>query len=154
LSRICRAVSINVPHSPRCPLFTIPDLATALATLRHAGPKKMRLVIDTLHLVRSGAGAKDIAALDSELIGYVQLCDGRMQATREQYMYEARFERMAPGAGEMPLLDILAALPRHLAVGLEIPMRAQAETGVGPLERLQPCVAGAQELFDRLQLKA
>jgi sugar phosphate isomerase/epimerase len=133
------------------PLFTIPDLATALAALRHAGERRMRLVIDTLHLVRSGAGAKDIAALDSNLIGYVQLCDGGMRATREQYMYEARFERMAPGTGEMPLFDILSALPRHLVVGLELPLRAQAEAGVGPRERLRPSVAGARELLDRLQ---
>jgi sugar phosphate isomerase/epimerase len=132
------------------PVFTIPDLDTALAALRHVGRPDFSLVIDTMHLVRSGAGAAELANLDPSLIGYVQLCDGPMVATREQYLHEARFERMAPGAGAMPLLDILAALPRHLVVSLEIPQRSLAEAGIGPLERLGACVTATCALLDQL----
>jgi sugar phosphate isomerase/epimerase len=132
------------------PVFTIPDIPSALAVLRHVGRPNFRLVVDTLHLVRSGAGAKEIGAIEPHKIGYVQLCDGPMHATQEQYMHQARFERMAPGAGEMPLFDILSALPRGLVVGLEIPMRAQAEAGIGPHDRLRPCVQAARTLLERI----
>jgi 3-oxoacyl-[acyl-carrier protein] reductase len=61
----------------------------------------------------------------------------------------AMYERMAPGDGELPLAEILAAVPADVVVGLEIPMRGLAESGVGPMDRLRPCVAAARELCNR-----
>jgi sugar phosphate isomerase/epimerase len=63
------------------PIFAIPDLSTALAALRHVGRRNFRLLIDTLHLVRAGCAAKDIAALDRDIIGYAQLCDAPLAFT-------------------------------------------------------------------------
>jgi hypothetical protein len=57
------------------------------------------------------------------------------------------YERMAPGDGELPLAEILGAVPPDVVIGLEIPMRSLAESGVGPAERLRPCVAAARELL-------
>jgi hypothetical protein len=57
------------------------------------------------------------------------------------------YERMAPGEGELPLLDMLAALPEDRVVGLEIPMRASAEAGVSAYDRLLPCVNSARSLL-------
>jgi hypothetical protein len=57
------------------------------------------------------------------------------------------FERMMPGTGELPLADMLAALPDDLVVGLEIPMRSRAEAGVGAYDRLLPCVESARALL-------
>jgi hypothetical protein len=56
------------------------------------------------------------------------------------------YERLAPGDGELPLAEILAAVPTDVVVGLEIPMRRLAECGVGPIDRLRPCVAAARQL--------
>ena len=58
--------------------------------------------------------------------------------------------RKVPGHGELPLLDILRAVPRDCVVGLEIPMLAQAEAGIGPLDRLGPAVAATRELLAQL----
>ena len=57
---------------------------------------------------------------------------------------------MAPATGELPLLDVLRALPRNLPVGLEVPLRSQAEAGLGPRERLGPVVEGARRLLAQL----
>ena len=133
------------------PRMAIADLRGAVVALRQVARPDFRLLIDTMHLVRSGSGAADIAALDPDTIGYVQLCDAPLVSRFSEYMDEAKYERMVPGTGELPLLDILAALPRHLPIGLEIPQRALAEAGVGPHERLGRCVEAARQLLARLE---
>jgi hypothetical protein len=59
------------------------------------------------------------------------------------------FERMVPGEGELPLVDMLAALPDDRVVGLEIPMRSRAEAGVSAYDRLLPAVQSARALLAR-----
>jgi hypothetical protein len=111
--------------------------------------RTFRLLIDTMHLVRSGSGPADVAALDPDLIGYRQRRATRARC-RAGYMEEACFERMVPGTGEASLLEILDALPRHLVIGLEVPLRSQADAGIGPQERLGRCVVAARELLAQL----
>jgi sugar phosphate isomerase/epimerase len=128
------------------PGATIGDPATLLAAIEHVGSPGLRLTLDTMHWVRSGLGAAELRELGPENIGYVQLSDTTLQPRRESYLQEAMYERMAPGDGELPLTEILAAVPVDVVVGLEIPMRSLAEAGVGPMDRLRPCVAAARQL--------
>jgi sugar phosphate isomerase/epimerase len=139
-----RGMVMTVEFSPG---LTIGDLSTALAAIRHVGWPEFRLLIDTMHLVRSGSGAVDLAALDPELIGYCQLSDAPLVGTHARYMEEAMFERRVPGEGELPLRDILAALPSDVVVGLEIPLRSRAVAGIGPEARLRPCVDATRALL-------
>lgn len=131
------------------PIFAIADLPTALAARHHVGRSSFRLLIDTLHLARAGLGAKDIAALPPDTIGYAQLCDAPLGFTQESYMNEARFERMAPGEGELPLAEIVAALPADIVVGLEIPMLKEAQAGVDAHRRVGRCVEATRNLLSR-----
>lgn len=132
------------------PGLTVAGLPTALAAARHVRRPDFRLLIDTMHLVRSGSGAADIAALDPNLVGYVQICDAPLKARFETYFEEAMYERMAPGTGELGLLEIVAALPRDRVFALETPLRGEAEAGVGPYERLGKCVEATRRLFAQL----
>ena len=132
------------------PGLTVADLPAALAAVHHVGRADFRLLIDTMHLIRSGSSPADLAALDPALIGYVQLCDAPLISPFASYMEESMTERKAPGQGELPLLDILRAVPRDLVVGIEVPLRSQAEAGIGPLQRLRPVVAAARDLLSRL----
>ncbi|MFT3929462.1 MAG: sugar phosphate isomerase/epimerase [Spongiibacteraceae bacterium] len=131
------------------PGLTIGDLPTALAAIKHAGPK-LRLLIDTMHFVRSGSSIADLAALDPNMIGYIQLSDVPRVPNNPNYMEEAMFERMTPGQGELPLLDILGALPRERVIGLEIPQLTLAKAGVDAHARLQVCVEAARALLEKL----
>lgn len=126
----------------------IADLATAVSAVRHVGRPNFRLLIDAMHLFRSGPTVADLAALDPNLIGYVQLCDVPLISTHASYADEARFDRLEPGKGELPLLDLLRALPPGLILGLEVPMLAQAEAGIGARERLAGSVTAARALVD------
>jgi hypothetical protein len=86
----------------------------------------------TMHWVRSGYGAVDLRELGPEKIGYVQLSDTTLKPRVKSYMEEAMYQRMAPGDGELPLAEILTAVPADVVIGLEIPMRGLAESGMGP----------------------
>jgi sugar phosphate isomerase/epimerase len=129
------------------PGFTVPDLPTALAAVRHVGRPDFRLLVDVMHLARSGGTAADLAAIDPGLIGYVHLSDVPLVPIIPGYFEEATCERRAPGAGELPLLDMLAAVPPHVVVGLEVPEVAKAMAGVGPRERLGPVVEAARSIL-------
>lgn len=132
------------------PTFGIADLSTALAAVSHVGRRDFKILIDTMHAGRSGARADQIAALDPDVIGYVQLCDAPIKPAIPDYMEEAMYERMVPGEGEMPLREILAALPRDRVIGLEVPQRSKVEAGVGTRERMAHCVDAARALLAQL----
>jgi sugar phosphate isomerase/epimerase len=129
------------------PSLSVADLPAALKAIRHVGRPDFKLLIDTMHLVRSGSGPADIAALDPRLICYVQLCDAPLTPRFESYFEEAMFERLAPGEGGLGLREVFAALPGDRVFSLEVPLRSEAEAGIGPHERLGKCVQGARRLL-------
>lgn len=129
------------------PGLTVGDLPTAVAALEHVGRPDFRLLIDTMHLVRSGSGATDLSALEPKHIGYAQLNDTTLEPRIDNYMEEAMYERMVPGEGELPLRDILSALPPDVVIELEVPRRSLALAGVSPIDRLRPCVEAARSLL-------
>jgi sugar phosphate isomerase/epimerase len=129
------------------PGLTIGDLPTALAARDYVGRPDFRLLIDTMHLVRSGSGPADLAAVDPKHIGYAQLNDTTLQPRLDNYMEEAMFERMVPGEGELPLMDILSVLPDDIVLEIEVPRRSLALAGVSPIDRVRPCVEAARRLL-------
>jgi sugar phosphate isomerase/epimerase len=132
------------------PGMTINCLAAALEVIDHIGPPGPRLLIDTMHLIRSGCRPGDLAALDPDLIGYVQISDTPLVSTASSYVEEAMLERCPPGHGELPLLEILRCVPAETVIGIEVPQIRLARAGVGPHDRLRPAVAGTQALLARL----
>jgi sugar phosphate isomerase/epimerase len=114
------------------PPNAIHSLAAALAAIDHIGRGKCRLLLDAMHFFRSGATVAELAALDPDLIGYVQLCDAPLESPGGTYMQEAMFSRMVPGEGQLPLRDFVAALPPTMDIGLEVPILAETLAAGGP----------------------
>lgn len=104
-----------------------------------------------MHLMRSGSGASELAAVDPGRIGYAQLNDTTLRPRMDNYLEEAMFERLVPGEGDLPLRDILAALPADIVIEIEVPQRSLALAGVSPIERLRPCVEAARRLLAGVQ---
>jgi sugar phosphate isomerase/epimerase len=129
--------------------LSIADLSSAIAAVEYVDRDEISLLIDTMHVARFGASPDDLRSIPAEWIGYIQLSDTTRKKRMKHYAEEAMFERMAPGDGELPLLDMLTALPQDRVVGLEIPMRSRAEEGVSARDRLLPCVESARSLLDR-----
>ncbi len=129
------------------PVFAISTISDALEAARHAGEDKVRILVDCMHVGRSGGTAKELLAVAPDRIGYIQLCDAPLVAPAGvDYLTEAVFERKVPGEGELPLADYLAALPRDIRIGLEIPLRARLEAGQSARDRLSPCVDAGRKL--------
>lgn len=132
------------------PGMTVSDLPTAVSAVEHVASTKFKILVDTMHLVHSGSNAADLANLDPDMIGYAQLSDTVLVISSEDYLNTAMYERLSPGDGELPLFDILSALPPTTVISLEVPQRSKAESGIGPGDRLRPCVKAARNLLARV----
>lgn len=129
------------------PTLTVGDIPTAVAAVKHVGRSDFQLLIDTMHVSRSGCSPADLAAIEPGCIGYAQLNDSSLQPRISNYMEEAMFERSVPGEGELPLHALISALPPDLVIELEVPQRSLALSGVSPIDRLRPCVDAAKRLI-------
>jgi sugar phosphate isomerase/epimerase len=129
------------------PGMPVHDLPSALDVVRQVNRPNFRVLIDAMHFFRSGSDLTQLSVLDPSLIGHVQLCDVPLQSKYTNYADEARYDRLQPGEGELPLLDLLVALPADSIIGLEVPMLAKAEAGIGPRQYLSGCIEAASALL-------
>ena len=98
--------------------------ADALALLHAAGAPGAGLLVDPLHLSRSGATPADLDGVPPALLPYAQLCDALVDGPAEDpkaYLREAVSFREAPGEGRLPLLELLRRLPAGVPLSLEVP---------------------------------
>jgi sugar phosphate isomerase/epimerase len=129
------------------PVLAIATLPQALATIRQVGKPGLTVVIDAMHLVRGGSSPEDLAAVDPGLIGHAQICDAPREFTREGYAHEATCERRIPGQGDLPLVSIIKALPRHLPLGIEAPSHSAAQAGINVRTHMRQCVDATRRLL-------
>jgi sugar phosphate isomerase/epimerase len=78
------------------------------------------ILIDALHVWRCGVDLSELAGLAPGLVAYLQVCDAPLVAPPDP-VAEARTGRLLPGAGELPLGDLLAAVPGTVPVAVEAP---------------------------------
>ena len=139
-----RGLAVTLEYMPGMPIGTV---AAARDLVVQSGKPNAAILIDAMHLYRSGGTAADVGALEPGLVGYAQLCDVPQMPLQDDYGFEARYDRRAAGDGELPLQEFVDALPKDCVIGLEVPMRDKALAGVGPVERLRPAVAAARALL-------
>lgn len=89
------------------------------------------ILVDALHLQRTGASALDLRTVDPALMPYFQLCDAGahpLDSSPEGLLEDALYLRQLPGDGELPLRELLAQIDPLLPLSLEIRSRALLET--------------------------
>ncbi|SPJ25394.1 sugar phosphate isomerase/epimerase family protein [Palleronia abyssalis] len=116
--------------------------------LTRIGHDNLSLLVDPLHLFRTGGTVADLAAVDPALIGAAQVCDGPLDAPKNPFA-EAVEDRGIPSEGGFPLLDFLNALPDGTPLDMEIPMKRLEKAGMGPVERAQKLVDATRALMAR-----
>lgn len=121
-------------------------LAEATALIGAAGGGA-GILFDSWHLIRSGGGLADLAAIDPSLIRYVQLNDGLLQSAPEDWISEAMGERTYPGEGEFPLVEILRLLPTDIPWAVETPSLRRARTGMNAQAQAREAMIGLQRLL-------
>lgn len=121
-------------------------LAEAAALIGEAGVEA-GIVVDCVHLVRTGGGAASLAAIEPARIAYAQLCDGPAALPEEAWGAEATEERLYPGEGDFPLAAILRALPPGTPLAVEAPSRSRRARGLSPAARAQEALAATRRVL-------
>jgi sugar phosphate isomerase/epimerase len=100
----------------------VATLQQAVAVVTAAGQGNAGVLLDALHLYRSGGDESALAQVDPRYLRAVQLCDAPLQAPAEELIIqEAREGRLLPGRGQLPLAALLSALPADVQVSIETP---------------------------------
>ncbi|CAB4871953.1 unannotated protein [freshwater metagenome] len=119
---------------------------TGIRTLQHAyeiveatGDPDIGVLVDPLHLARSGGHPAQLTVVDRSRLAYVQLCDAPAEAPAgglDALIEEARHHRLLPGSGELPLEELLQAVPL-VPISVEVhDDRARSEHSPAELARI------------------
>ncbi|MEO9778051.1 MAG: sugar phosphate isomerase/epimerase family protein [Sedimentitalea sp.] len=133
-------IRVAMEFMPSRPMKSLVD---AVRVLDRVDNRNAALLIDVLHLFRSGGTVEDIGRLPREKIAYIHLCDApAAHPGADGLTPESRARRLYPGEGELPLDALFALLPSDMDVSLEAPHRDQQQ--LPPEERIRR--AGKQTL--------
>jgi sugar phosphate isomerase/epimerase len=118
-----------------------------------AGHPAGAVLVDPLHLARSGGAPADVAPLAAahpDRYPYVQLCDAPLQppgdGTKRELYVEAVQHRLNPGDGGLPLREMLGALPEGIPISVEAPVAALAARP--PVERARASLEATRRLLE------
>lgn len=129
------------------PYSQVRTLAEAHILLTAAAPADAGLLVDALHLSRSGGSPADIAQYDPSLFSYLHLCDApRVPPPPEALRAEARGDRLYPGEGGLWLRDFIAAFPPGTPLAVEAP--SQLHAALPPHERARLTAEATRSLLD------
>jgi sugar phosphate isomerase/epimerase len=128
--RLCEHAGADGPRvAMEFGLFT--DLGTldqTLGVLNRVDHPAKSILIDTLHLHRSGATPADIGRVPPGLIAYSQFCDAGASlpdlSNRAAVRAEAVDGRLNIGEGILPLAEVLGAMPPRLPLSIEVRSKA------------------------------
>jgi len=132
-------IGMAIEFMPSRPMRSLADALRVLGKVDHPNAK---LLIDTLHLQRSGGTPEDAGRVDPAKLAYVQVCDAasvESPAMRSALIEESRSGRLYPGEGVLPLTRLYDLLPADIPTSLEAPHAHHAH--LPPTERLK--LAGA-----------
>lgn len=121
-------------------IFTeVRNLNMAMAVLDAVGHPLRALLIDPIHVDRSGSSLSDIAAVPRNLLPYAQFCDAPAErpdpADFMAVITDAIDLREQCGEGALPLLDLHRALPPGIPLSIELRSKKLREGFPDPGDR-------------------
>ena len=140
LTQLCEYASVNAPGVRIAleflPIFSVASLTQALAIVRSTNRSEAAVLVDTLHLARSGGVPDDLIGLDAALLPYLQLADASavVPADIAALRDEALDGRVLPGEGVLPLRQVLANVP-GVPISVELRSRSLRDRYTDPVER-------------------
>jgi sugar phosphate isomerase/epimerase len=111
-----------------------------------AGKTNAGILVDSLHLFRTGGSVAQLAATKPELIANCQICDGLMSlgATWQPDMPK---NRMHLGDGDFPLRQLVAALSPDVPVAIETPSESFLNSPLSAGDKARFLMQRAREYF-------
>jgi sugar phosphate isomerase/epimerase len=129
------------------PIFSVGTLAEAAGIVRTIGAANLGVLIDTLHLDRSGSRLEDAGGV---ALPYLQLADaGPVRPADDTGLrVEALEGRLLPGDGVLPLIDVLRAVP-EVPVSVELRSARLMADFPDPVERARVVHAASAAVLAR-----
>ena len=120
-------------------------LAAALDILARAGRPRAGLLVDPLHLARTGGSPSELRDVDRQRFAYAQFCDAAARGPSPDdvasIIREALDLRLMPGEGALPLAALLDVLPPTTPLSVELRSKALRESYPDPTERARALLA-------------
>lgn len=133
------------------PYSACPNLEDAVGLVQATGRENARLLIDALHLSRSGGKPDDLRNINPDLLALVHLCDANPPApgakSTEELRKESRTARLYPGEGSLWLDELLDVLPVSIPLSIEAPSAAHAHLSAE--ERAKAAFAATRTFLSR-----
>ena len=138
-------IRLALEFNPYAQCNSLSAALTCVERAAHAGIE-IGLMLDTLHAMRTGARVAEIQSA-APLIWGVQLSDGPAQMPQDQRWREAIGDRLLPGLGAFPLVDIIACLSADMVVDVEVPQATAKAQGQTAHQRIAAAVAAARDIL-------
>jgi sugar phosphate isomerase/epimerase len=133
-------------------IFTeVKTLSAAMAVLDAVAHPLRALLIDPIHVDRSGSTVEQIAAVPRSLLPYAQFCDA--SAIRpdpndfDAVIIDAIDLRLQCGEGVLPLRAMLDALPTDIPLSIELRSKALRESYPDPNDRAKAVADATRRWF-------
>jgi len=137
-------IAVSLEFMPYSAVRTVADAAAVRAA---AGAPNLDVLVDALHLARSGGTPADLRLLEPGQIGVLQLCDAPAAGPpAERLRDESVNRRRYPGEGELPLDELLDAVPADIVIEIEIPAAEHAALTIG--ERAALCAQRSRSFLE------
>lgn len=125
LALLCEHAAGGIRIALEFGLFTeVKSIGQASGIVRNVGHQAVAMLIDPLHLARTGGTPEDVAALPREWLPYAQFCDaGPLTydvSDRAAIIEEAVDGRLQVGEGILPLEALADAFPENLPLSIEL----------------------------------
>ena len=132
------------------PIFPLNTLSMAAEIVANSRATNGGVLIDNLHLSRSGSSVEDVQAMPIKLFPYLQICDAVAERPTEfgELLDEALNGRLCPGEGSLPIAELMEAIPD---VPLSFEVRSQFLRDItDPVERAKHLLKFAQQTCGNL----
>ena len=132
------------------PIFPLNTLSMAAEIVANSQATNGGVLIDNLHLSRSGSSIEDVLAMPTELFPYLQICDAPADRPTDfgGLLDEALNGRLCPGEGSLPIIELLQAVPD---VPLSFEVRSKFLRDIAdPVERAKHLLKFAQQTCGNL----
>ena len=132
------------------PIFPLNSLPMAKEIVTTSAASNGGVLIDNLHLSRSGSSVEEVSGMPRELFPYLQICDAPSARPTDfgGLLDEALNGRLCPGEGSLPIVELLQAVPN---VPLSFEVRSKFLRDItDPVERAKHLLKFAQKTCGNL----
>ena len=127
------------------PIFPLSTLSMAAEIVENSRATNGGVLIDNLHLSRSGSSIEEVSGFPRELFPYLQICDAPSARPTDfgGLLDEALNGRLCPGEGSLPIVELLQVVP-NVPLSFEVRSKFLREI-TDPVERAQHLLKFAQQ---------